>query len=148
MSRIITAAGHGTARQIGRFEVSASSECVAEFRAATTFGLVPQQASADTLPLTYPLRWFNEGQIQDAILAKLLPANGSASTLPLHVEQRLDIPTALALETPYWLHVSLTNADSNQMVRISAQLADERGNPLGQMSSTLLMIDTRQGTVT
>lgn len=143
MSRIKTADSHSTARHIGRFAVSASSDSVAAFRAATTFGQAIPHADDDKLPPTYPLRWLNEGTLQDALLGELLPPDGSTSTLPLHVEQRFNIPTALETDTPYWLHVSLTDADKGQMVRISAQLADDRGNPLGQMSSTLLMIDTR-----
>jgi hypothetical protein len=142
MSRIMTAAGHSAMRKIGRFAVSAPRDSVAAFRAALTFGLAPPQAGPDTLPPTYPLRWLNEGALQDAILAELLPVDGSAPALPLHVEQRFDIPTSLAPDTPYWLDVSLTGLDAKRMVRVNAQLADDLGNPLGQMTSTLLMIDT------
>lgn len=141
----MTGTGPVNTRQIGRFAVTASRANGQAFRAALVFGLEVPEQDDDHLPITYPLRWLNEGAVRDAILAALAPVDGQNSKLPVHVEQRLDIPDPLAPDTPYWLELSLTGPDDRHKVQVLADLCDETGTPLGQMTSTLLLINTGAG---
>ena len=132
------------ARPVGVFPVSVDAQAVVAFAAA--LGRTDPSDTKAPVPLTFPLRWFSDPAIRAALVAASLPdAAGTPAMLPVHIEQRIALTEPLRIGAAYRLTTSVIGPDARNILRVTATLSDDRGNPVGSLASGFLLVSTDAG---
>ena len=131
-------------RPVGRFAVSVSQDEAERFAAALALGdgAVPPEA----IPPSYPIAWLGRPDVRRALKAGLDALTGKPGHLPVHVSQTLAYHRALAVDTPYWLDVSLDGPDARGGVGLEVSVRDQAEALIVRLSGVLAMMSVEKTT--
>ena len=129
-------------RPVGRFAVSVSR--VEAERFAATLALDDGARPAEGVPPSYPIAWLGRPDVRTALKADLDALAGKPGHLPVHVSQTLTYHAALAIDTPYWLDVSLDGPDGRGGIGLEVSVRDRTEALVVRLSGVLAMMSVEQ----